>query len=229
MGHCQSNMDKIIVQCCSRKNGNVWCVSDLKGMQVKFVAHPEMCEKSGSIFLYKPDDKLPNNSMTWRQYLVEYNNRGNNPDFILQAGDLYQPPIYHSLVSKYGWENTYILSAGWGLIRSDFYTPFYDITFSKQADLCKQRSHHDRYDDFNHLNNDKSIGVGCSIYFFGGVAYLPLLYSLTNNIHARKVVYYTAFGIQEFNGYEYIKYKTEDYRNWYYSCAQDFIGGEINR
>jgi hypothetical protein len=38
------------------------------------------------------------------------------------------------LVEKFGIEKVFILSAGWGLIRADFLTPNYDITFSGSAE-----------------------------------------------------------------------------------------------
>jgi hypothetical protein len=42
-----------------------------------------------------------------------------------------------SAVDRFGLENVYVLSASWGLIRADFLTPYYDITFSSSADAYK--------------------------------------------------------------------------------------------
>ena len=59
--------------------------------------------------------------------------------------------------------NTYILSAGWGLINSEFLTPYYDITFSAAADNYKRRRKADTYRDFCMLPED----VDELIVFFG--------------------------------------------------------------
>lgn len=78
-------------------------------------------------------------------------------------------------------EGVYILSAGWGLIRSDFLTPYYDITFSQSADPYKRRRRTDRYDDFRMIPD----GVKDEILFIGGKDYLPLFCQLTNRPKAK--------------------------------------------
>jgi hypothetical protein len=72
--------------------------------------------------------------------LLAYNrNPGNNPLGLVPAFELYANETYRSLVEQCGTENTYILSAGWGLINAAFLTPYYDITFSAAADPYKRR------------------------------------------------------------------------------------------
>jgi hypothetical protein len=62
------------------------------------------------------------------------------------------------------------LSAGWGLIRTDFLTPCYDITFSQSAEGYKRHRKADRYQDFRTLpaRSDEDI------VFFGGKDYVRL-------------------------------------------------------
>ncbi len=86
--------------------------------------------------------------MPWRQRLLEYNTDHANELGLKQAADLYSNSAYRALVDKIGLDRTFILSAGWGLIRSDFLTPRYDITFSASAPPYARRRKTDRYDDF---------------------------------------------------------------------------------
>ena len=68
-----------------------------------------------------------------RVVLQRYNAARSNPNCLLRAGDLYGPDVYRRLVDVFGWQNVFILSAGWGtyplglsklqLRRSHFYQP----------------------------------------------------------------------------------------------------------
>jgi hypothetical protein len=78
-------------------------------------------------------------------------------------------------VDRFGVEKVYILSAGWGLIRADFLTPYYDITFSQQAERWKRRRKADRYEDFRMLSDDAADDIAC----VGGKDYLKLFGALT--------------------------------------------------
>jgi len=138
---------------------------------------------------------------------------------------LYRPSIYKALVEKYGAQNVFILSAGWGLVRSDFLIPYYDITFSNQGKPHSKRSPHDLFEDFNQLR-DTDIHSDETIYFFGGQAYLPLFCNLTQNITARKVIYHSKGSVYQLQGYECIP-SCRSYTNWPYQCAQDFIDDRI--
>jgi len=59
-----------------------------------------------------------------------------------QGWELYRPRCYENLVFAFGWE-MFHLSAGWGLIRSDFFTPDYNITsqVSRMLGLGGQTTH----------------------------------------------------------------------------------------
>jgi hypothetical protein len=77
---------------------------------------------------------------------------------------LYENDIYRVLVKQFGVENTYILSAGWGLlINAAFLTPAYDITFSAQADNFVRRRKRDAFCDLSLLTTSTTE----QIVFFG--------------------------------------------------------------
>src|SRR5262245_50043580 len=135
---------KIVIQCSATKE-DLAGTFKVAGRSVKFIAHPELHPPSDMDILSRPDDLIPSSSTTWRQYLVAYNSSGANPDHLLQAGGLYSPPAYGTLLCSVGTENFYILSAGWGLVRSDFLLPDYDITFSSQAEPWKRRTKRDAF------------------------------------------------------------------------------------
>ena len=215
---------KIVIQCAGRKKENAGRLSKLYGEKVLFVAHPESYTLQDKCC--RPDDIREDTDCTWRDYLESYNQKGSNPNKIYSAGDLYKPQIYKALVQKFGAENVFILSAGWGLVRSDYLLPYYDITFSNQGEPYSQRRPRDRFKDFNQLS-DSGIHPDETIYFFGGQSYLPLYRSLTQNIPARKVIYHSQGSAYHLQGYECIHYGS--YTNWHYICAQDFIDGRIQK
>lgn len=212
---------KLVIQCACRKYENAGRLRNLLGEQVVFVAHPEKCAQSPYPLCCKPDDEITPGRGTWREFLIQYNQQGSNPEGLFKAADLYKPSIYHDLVVQYGWQNVFILSAGWGLIRSDYLIPYYDITFSNQGKLWSKRGPSDGFHDFNQLT-ESSVLSDETVYFFGGNDYLPLYYSMTQNLAARKVIYGRT-GHRE--GYEYVPYRS--YTNWHYSCAKDFIEDRV--
>jgi hypothetical protein len=107
------------------------------------------------------------------------------------AYQLYENNVYGRLVDRFGLRNVYILSAGWGLIRADFLTPSYDITFSPSADAYKRRRKTDQCDDFCMLPGDTKR----DIVFFGGKDYQPLFCLLTHAICSKKIVFYNSASV----------------------------------
>ena len=215
---------KFVIPCCAKKRKRCWT---FEGRQIIFVAHPDRCTASDRQIFFRPDDPVPHGAQTWREKLWAYNQMGTNPDDLYRAADLYAQKIYQKLVNRLGWENTFILSAGWGLVRADFLLPYYDITFSRRADLCNRRGENDEYDDFNHLLDWASVGQSETIVFCGGNDYLPLYYELTQDFPARKVIYHKAKKPQRRPAYVYIAYDTPRRTNWHYSCAEDFVRGKL--
>jgi hypothetical protein len=136
----------------------------------------------------------------------------------LRAFDLYRPSIYGELSSALGYENCFILSAGWGLVRGDFRLPGYDITFSSQAEKGKRRRKHDPYDDFNHIR-----GVQEEVVVFAGLSYLPLLERLLREHRGQKTLYYKSDRFVRQPGYRYSHFETRRCTNWHYDAAKSFI------
>ena len=175
-----------------------------------------------------PDDPS-GYGMSWREKLLSYNRNSYeaNPDNLLPAWKLYKNAIYERLVNEQGEANVYILSAGWGLIRSDFLTPYYDITFSSKADKWKMRKKNDKsFRDYNSLC-EHSEDLNGPIVFFGGLDYVSLFCKLTDFLDCRKVVFYRSKKRPKAPGYELLRFNTTLRMNWHYQCANDFIAGKL--
>jgi hypothetical protein len=130
--------------------------------------------------------------------------------------------VYSRLVERFSIENVYILSAGWGLIRSDFLTPYYDITFSSSAhgkNAYKRRRMTDRFLDFRMLPKQ----FDEDIVFFGGKDYVPLFCALTENIKGKRTVFYSGSQVQSAPGCILARYETATRTNWHYECASAFL------
>ena len=94
-----------------------------------FVSHSEFGHPFFKGIVASPDEQAEGEA-TWRRLVLAYNSSSSNNAFGLhKAYQLYQNPAYEALVNKFGSKEVFILSAGWGLVRSDFLLPTYDITF----------------------------------------------------------------------------------------------------
>ncbi len=212
----------VVIQCAANKHPEAGYLSSQDGLDVHFVADPT---KNGcSRMRYaRPDDECLHGK-TWREILVEYNKKDNdNPNGLYPAYRLYRHHAYADLVEKFGVSKVFILSAGWGLIQSDFLTPQYDITFSNAADPFKRRRMNDHYRDLCQLPEWNTE----TIVFFGGKDYLPLFCGLSNGHKGRRIVFYNSVTEPRLPECELIKYETTTRTNWHYLCVRSFIEGEI--
>ncbi len=227
---------KVIIQCCSGKEEKY---ITFNGKPIKLVSDPDKkCDKSDSFEYYRPDSEIVNNQITWRDIVELCNKKDQQPYGLLKAVFLYKPRnnphIYRDIANfpdLCGLKNFFILSAGWGLVRGDYFLPSYDITFNKEALPCSQRDYkkdRGKFHDFNHLKECK-INEHENIYFFGAKDYLPFYYDLTKDISGRKVIYYKSEKTKKEKGYVYIKYDKKINTNWHYSCVKDFIAGQIEK
>jgi hypothetical protein len=221
----------IVIQCAKSKNPpkETW---QFGGKKVTFIANPSICEESATILYCKPDSKIPDSNITWRQKLEEYNRVGGNPpEFLRKAWQLYKSWIYAQLIDRYGEKDIFILSAGWGLIRSDYLLPHYDITFARGAKACNRRKENDIYDDFNHLKDEKPEETD-TVYFFGTSDYLSLYCYLTQGIPSNKVIFYVGENEPDEaakSSYTLKQYREKPFTNWQYSCAKDFVEGKLRK
>ena len=113
---------------------------------------------------------------------------------------------------------SYILSVGWGLIRADFLTPNYDITFSKARNVApfKRRRHQDTYEDFQLPSSAAE-----SIVFFGCRDYIPLFRKLTAKTKGNRTVFYAGRGLDVPDCT--LRRFGDPFTNWHYQCAQAFV------
>lgn len=216
----------IVIQCASGKQPHAGHLRTCDGRNVVFVAKPDAAP-AGTGELHARSDDVSDTGKSWRTALQEYNEKhksapGANPLGLLPAWKLYKNPAYRKLACHYGTDRLYILSAGWGLIRADFLTPGYDITFSN-ADRYKQRRSGDPFEDFP-LPAD----VEDPITFFGGRSYIPLFCRLTANARGDRTIFYAGNTPHKdvapgctLRGYG------KPFTNWHYVCARSYAEGRL--
>jgi hypothetical protein len=213
-----------VIQCAASKRPDAGCSITNDGRPIHFVAHPELAPAENTCTYARPDD-LAQGGFSWRTLLQKYNEQPQaNSLRLLPAYQLYDNKCYRGLVNRFGVDNVYVLSAGWGLIRSDFLTPYYDITFSQSADAYKIRRKIDRYDDFRMLPNDTS----GEVVFLGGKDYLPLFCKLTENIKGKRMAFFNSTDAPRFDNCEFKRFQTTTRTNWHYECAKALIDGKID-
>lgn len=188
-----------------------------------FVADPGLGPQGDGIVYAHPDDDAGSGT-SWRDALREYNknyqaNPGNNPDCLLPAWRLYCPPTYQVLADHFALDRLYIISAGWGLIRADFLTPNYDITFSsaRNVEKFKRRSPRATYHDFGLSPSVASE----AIVFFGGKSYVPLFCNLTAAATGPRTVFYA--GSRPPAPGCILRSFGKPFTNWQYQCAEAFV------
>lgn len=213
----------VVLECAARKSPQAGHLRLRDGRAVKFVADPERAPPDGRHTYARPDD-LADTGKPWRKELLDYNaDPKDNRLGLLPAWHLYQNKTYAMLAHHFGLENFYILSAGWGLIRSYFLTPDYDITFSMSADKFKRRQPRDRYEDFRMIPPDSDK----PIVFFVSKEYASLADQLTAQTQAPRCLLYNAAKSPDLPGLNLVRYVTRTRTNWQYECAKAFLNGSI--
>ena len=215
-----------VIQCAGSKRHGAGSLTRGDGSPVMFVAKPaEMPDHHHPEYVYAHPDDISEYGESWRRRLLDYNeNPGSNPLGLLPAWQLYLNPAYSRLVETYGPDRVYVLSAGWGLINSEFLTPPYDVTFSAKRGTGMKR------DASTHFRDLCLIPEECRepIVFFGGKSYLPLFCELTRPFDCRKIVFYNSSNPPHAPGCELRRFKTQLRTNWHYQCAQQFMDGAID-
>ncbi|WP_353428857.1 hypothetical protein [Paracoccus denitrificans] len=212
----------VVIQCAGSKISNAGSLSTPDGRSVRFVAHPELAPDDGE-FYARPDDEA-DKGRSWRDLLLDIN-RGSAaaPPNLLTAGDLYRPAAYRGLLEYVGREKLYILSAGWGLIRSDFLLPEYDITFSGQADAYKRRRKADRYRDSSMLPPNSVE----PLLFFGSKDYLPLFRELSADHRGQRIVLFRSAEPPDCPDCVAVRFETSRRTNWHYEAVESYIAGNL--
>jgi hypothetical protein len=214
----------VVIQCAASKRPGAGHLVERDGKLVDLVAHPEIAPAKSRRVYARPDD-ISDRGISWREQLWKYNeNPKTNPLGLCPAYQLYENKTYSSLVSRFGSKNVYILSAGWGLIRSDFLTPYYDITFSQSADAYKRRRKTDRFEDFRMLS-DETTG---EMIFLGGKDYLPLFCKLTGRVKAKRIVFFNSASPPRIENCIFKRFETRTQTNWHYECANALLSGRVH-
>lgn len=212
----------VVIQCAATKRQDAGHLKTRDGNSVLFVADPSLAARANpsSVILYARPDDLSDTGQTWREQLLHYNqDPGSNQLGLHRAIDLYLNPSYARLAKEVGATKTFILSAGWGLIRGDFLTPNYDITFSASADVYKRRRKTDTYCDLRMLSEDAGEPVG----FFGGKDYIPLFLRLTRTGVLHRKVFYNSVTPPSAQGCELSRFPTTTRTNWHYEAVNAFL------
>ena len=222
----------VVIQCAKGKNSPARHMLTENRKSIFFVAHPQKALSDNSI-VYKHPDDLALSGLSWRDLLIEYNskykdNASDNPLGLLPAYKLYEPhsyrDIYRELVDKFGYENVFILSAGWGLIPADFLIPHYNITFSdevRKEEPWAHRGKQDLYNDFAMLPKD----THKPIVFVGTEKYISLFCSLTEDIKSERIVFHNLKDKPKTPGCIPKRFKSRNKRAWHYECARELVQG----
>jgi hypothetical protein len=212
---------KIVIQCAGSKHDWSYFRTD-NGTRIEFVAHPDSAPRTPGI-RYAHPDQPSENGLSWRQCVLDYNaNRGKNPSSLEPAFRLYRARQYEQLVDEFGVTQVFVRSAGWGLIRSDFLLPHYNITFQRPSSTGERyiwRRPHDRFQDFDQL----SANPEDHIILVGGKNYREYFEAFTAAFRANKTVYYNSDAIFPRSGFDYKLFETSRRTNWHYSCADELI------
>ncbi|MDE2860112.1 MAG: hypothetical protein OYI31_00755 [Chloroflexota bacterium] len=224
----------VVISCAGSKAPNAGRLLTPDGRPVQFVAHPDLMEESRiePNLVYASPDAQSGFGATWRERLAEYNEEhrrtGGNPSDLLPAFQLYKNRIYRDLAGKFGPENVFILSAGWGLIRSDFLTPQYDITFSGLAPDAERRDYgrDAGFRDFNALAEIREAVEG-PVLCIAGKDYLPIFGNLSEPIDCEKLVIFATNDPPDVPGCRPVRYTGKGGTNWQYRCARDLIDGKL--
>ncbi len=213
----------VVIQCAAKKSPQAGCLQTKTGESVFFIADPSSVPERKGVLHARPDD-VDSDGISWRQKLVEYNNTpGDNLLDLLPAWKLYDNSAYELLYKRFGQDRFYILSAGWGLIRSEFLTPDYDITFSASAEKYKRRRKSNTYRDLRMLPSS----VSEPVVFFGGKDYVSLFCELTQIIKGPRTVFYNCASAPIAPGCTLKRFVTRTRTNWHYECARAFSADEI--
>jgi hypothetical protein len=214
-----------VMQCASSKDEQAPWLRTGEGRTVAFVAHPELAPPDEKLVWAHPDAPSDTPGATWRQ-IVERNDDAGNPRGLSPAWKLYRPREYNLLVSTFGVDRTFILSAGWGLVRSDFPLPPYDITFVRSADPHKRRSTSDMFADFAQLR----VPSDAPVVFLGGKDYLPFFHELTRAVTAAKIIPFrcapddASAAVRKEGEVIWIPYRTRRCTNWHYGVVEHLCG-----
>lgn len=203
--------DDIIVICCAGRKNPLYGKLTENEHEIDFraVSNPVNYE-------YMPDD-IKSNNQTWREYIHEH--QANTDLNIYNAYMLYTPKspfqnIYSDLYARFA-NRLYILSAGWGLIKSDYRIPKYDITFKSNIHSINRTEPNPIFDhnDWKQLS-ENDLKINSRIIFIGPRNYHNLFDRCTAHLTNTKIKITIDWvgDLQGFNNY-----------NWHYHFISRYL------
>ena len=212
-------LNRFVMQCAKSKQSDGWLV-DADGRRIAFVARPDSAPSVEGASAQHPDG-LDQNGIPWRQHVIDYNHRysetGENPQGWHRAGDLYTHPAYARLAGLGPQGTTYILSAGWGLVTSDYLLPNYDVTYASGQNVprCSIRQRSQSWQDFNMLPSD----VQDPLIFIGGRRYLEAFAQASRTYAGPRIAYFNSVDETALPGVEMRRFETSTKTNWHYELV----------
>ncbi|MFZ1662881.1 MAG: hypothetical protein WAT77_13060 [Paracoccaceae bacterium] len=214
-----------VMQCAKSKKTDGW-FRDQNNRKVSFVARPELAPPEDGVRFVHPDS-VDEHSVAWRKRVFDYNltfaETGQNPLGLYPAARLYQNECYGALAASVPSGRLYILSAGWGLVRSDYLLPNYDVSFSAAPGVPPhaRRRPSDEWRDFNMLDPMTTAPV----IFIGGQTYFRPFANLTRNYQGMRTAYYNVAQMPMLSGIEWRRFDTSARTNWHYRLARMLASG----
>jgi hypothetical protein len=192
---------------------------------------PQLIELNATIGL-RPDDLTYVEEYTWREYIENNQQNGIIP---FMAYQLYTKNAYCMLRDAFE-DRFFIQSAGFGIVRSNYRLPKYNITFTVNNEINRRNyfpNGQDGYQDFNHLlelDNNRE-----DIVYVGGKSYVKQFIELTRALPNRKVIFYIGSPIhnnyinagENFIFHQYYPENPNQRTNWQYGLARDLAHGHI--
>ncbi len=209
----------VVIQSSPDRQPNAGQIKTNNGQPVLFVVDPTQAPDDAGVCHTRPD--APSNFyIPWRKLVASYNaHPRDNPLGLLPACKLYRDEIYTQLVLQLGAKQVFILSPGWGLIRSSFLTPDYDITFDAKAEPYRRRKPTDNFDDFCMLpkRSDEDL------YFIGSGDYLSQFCKLTETYRGARIVFHPEASPPEAPGCELRPFDCDEQTGWHRACAKALL------
>jgi hypothetical protein len=214
-----------VIQSAESRHPRAGHLTARNGQRVLFVADPTQAPAEPGVCHARPDD-VSSFGVSWRKLVQTYNaNPRNNPLGLLPAHQLYADPVHARLVEALGEQNTYILSAGWGLVRSSFLLPNYDISLSPGADRFRRREASASFADFRMLPDTGE----ADLYLFADADHLALFCRLTASWPGRRIVCYAGAEPPSAPGCELRRFEGATGANGYRECARAFLATRPDR
>lgn len=216
----------LVMQCAKSKRDGGWFQAK-DGKALVFVADPTMAPVAPGTCPVHPDSE-DEDGFAWRKRVLDYNRAhaatGANPFNLHAAGELYLNPAYGKVAHAVPAKNFYILSACWGMVRSDFLLPNYDVTFSRSQGVSPHAIRTDarEWHDFNMLD----LLASEPLIYIGGSSYLETFVRLSRGYRGPRIVYHNSQQAPVLKDIEIRRFESTTKTNWHYSLARLIANGD---